>query len=319
MKHEKFTYKSLDDVKAKCKELGVTIPFADNTECLSAPIRIGNREIPNRLGIAPMEGADSTPDGKPSEYTEKRYTREAAGGAGIIWYEAISIVEEGRSSRTQLLLTRETLDSFKRLNEKVKEAGLKANGFEPFLVMQSNHSGRYSNPDNRPAPLIAQRNAWLETFRAADDSCIVSDDYLKHIEEKTGESALLAREAGYKVEQDDVEKNLFIPSSYFSGSVENFWEKLPMLDAEFEERRKKLEADGKHWRFVAKLENGHASVGLQEVGADHPFYTLEGSNNIILLTTERYREYPMMIQGYGAGASVTAAGVFADIMSIANV
>ena len=197
MKHEKFTYKSLDDVKAKCKELGVTIPFADNTECLSAPIRIGNREIPNRLGIAPMEGADSTPDGKPSEYTEKRYTREAAGGAGIIWYEAISIVEEGRSSRTQLLLTRETLDSFKRLNEKVKEAGLKANGFEPFLVMQSNHSGRYSNPDNRPAPLIAQRNAWLETFRAADDSCIVSDDYLKHIEEKTGESALLAREAGF--------------------------------------------------------------------------------------------------------------------------
>ena len=122
MKHEKFTYKSLDDVKAKCKELGVTIPFADNTECLSAPIRIGNREIPNRLGIAPMEGADSTPDGKPSDYTEKRYTREAAGGAGIIWYEAISIVEEGRSSRTQLLLTRETLDSFKRLNEKVKEA-----------------------------------------------------------------------------------------------------------------------------------------------------------------------------------------------------
>ena len=197
MKHEKFTYKSLEDVKAKCKELGVTIPFADNTECLSAPIRIGNREIPNRLGIAPMEGADSTPDGKPSEYTEKRYTREAAGGAGIIWYEAISIVEEGRSSRTQLLLTRETLDSFKRLNEKVKEAGLKANGFEPFLIMQSNHSGRYSNPDNRPAPLIAQRNAWLETFRAADDSCIVSDDYLKHIEEKTGKSALLAREAGF--------------------------------------------------------------------------------------------------------------------------
>ena len=70
---------------------------------------------------------------------------------------------------------------------------------------------------------------------------------------------------------------------------------------------------------LAKLENGKASVGLQEVGVNHPFYGLEGSNNIILLTTERYKEYPMMIQGYGAGAGVTAAGVFADIMSIANV
>ena len=94
---------------------------------------------------------------------------------------------------------------------------------------------------------------------------------------------------------------------------------VPSLDADFEARRKVLEAENKHWRFVAKLENGKASVGLQEVGVNHPFYGLEGSNNIILLTTERYKEYPMMIQGYGAGAGVTAAGVFADIMSIANV
>ena len=93
----------------------------------------------------------------------------------------------------------------------------------------------------------------------------------------------------------------------------------PTLDADFEARRQVLEAEKKHWRFVARLEDGKASVGLQEVGIGHPFYGLEGSNNIILLTTERYREYPMMIQGYGAGASVTAAGVFADIMSIANV
>lgn len=70
---------------------------------------------------------------------------------------------------------------------------------------------------------------------------------------------------------------------------------------------------------MAKYENGKASVELCEVGQNHPFYSLEGSNNIILLTTERYNEYPMLIQGYGAGASVTAAGVFADIMSIANV
>ena len=130
---------------------------------------------------------------------------------------------------------------------------------------------------------------------------------------------ILAREAGYPIEQDDVEKNLFIPQELFDGSLADFWDKVPSLDADFEERRKRLVAEGKRWRFVARLDEGKASVSLQEVNQWHPFYNLEGSNNIILLTTERYKEYPMMIQGYGAGASVTAAGVFADIMSIANI
>jgi aspartokinase/homoserine dehydrogenase 1 len=130
---------------------------------------------------------------------------------------------------------------------------------------------------------------------------------------------ILAREAGYRLETSDVEKHLFMPDEYFKGTLEEFWQKVTALDANFEARRKVLESENKHWRFVAKLEDGKASVGLQEVGTDSPFYGLEGSNNVILLTTARYREYPMMIQGYGAGASVTAAGVFADIMGIANV
>jgi aspartokinase/homoserine dehydrogenase 1 len=112
---------------------------------------------------------------------------------------------------------------------------------------------------------------------------------------------------------------LFVPDSYFQGSLDDFWKNIGQLDSDFEARRQVLESESKHWRFVAKLDNGKASVGLQEVDASHPFYNLEGSNNIILLTTERYNKYPMMIQGYGAGADVTAAGVFADIMSIANV
>lgn len=130
---------------------------------------------------------------------------------------------------------------------------------------------------------------------------------------------ILTREAGYKVEQNDVEKHLFVPNEYFEGSVDDFWEKLPALDADFEKRRAVLEKENKRWRFVAKMEGGRTSVSLQEVGSTHPFYNLEGSNNIVLLTTERYKEYPMQIQGYGAGASVTAAGVFANIMSIANI
>ena len=137
---------------------------------------------------------------------------------------------------------------------------------------------------------------------------------------------ILTREAGYKVEQDDVEKHLFVPDSYFEGSIDDFWAKLPELDADFEARRKVLESENKRWRFVATMEADEkdpssfkTSVALKEVPYGHPFYGLEGSNNIVLLTTERYKEYPMLIQGYGAGAAVTAAGVFANIMSIANI
>jgi len=137
---------------------------------------------------------------------------------------------------------------------------------------------------------------------------------------------ILTREAGYKVEQADVEKHLFVPDDYFEGTLDDFWKRLPELDADFEARRKVLEAEGKRWRFVATMEANEenpsdfkTSVALKEVPSDHPFYPLEGSNNIVLLTTERYKEYPMLIQGYGAGAAVTAAGVFANIMSIANI
>ncbi len=130
---------------------------------------------------------------------------------------------------------------------------------------------------------------------------------------------ILAREAGYTVEQEDVEKHLFMPDTFFQGTLDEFWKQLPTLDDDFETRRKVLESQGKRWRFVAKMDGGRCSVSLEAVDQRHPFYGLEGSNNIVLLTTERYREYPMLIQGYGAGASVTAAGVFANIMSIANI
>ena len=130
---------------------------------------------------------------------------------------------------------------------------------------------------------------------------------------------ILTREAGYRVEQDDVEKHLFMPDSFFDGSLDDFWSNLPSLDADFEKRRQELDKEHKRWRFVAKMEGGRTSVSLEAVSQHHPFYGLEGSNNIVLLTTERYREYPMLIQGYGAGAGVTAAGVFANIMSIANI
>lgn len=130
---------------------------------------------------------------------------------------------------------------------------------------------------------------------------------------------ILAREAGYRVEQEDVEKNLFIPENLFEGTPEEFMDNLTLLDRDFEKERAVAEKNNLHFRFVASLDNGKLSVGLRLVDSEHPFYSLAGSNNVILLTTERYMEFPMVIKGYGAGAEVTAAGVFADIISIANI
>jgi aspartokinase/homoserine dehydrogenase 1 len=134
---------------------------------------------------------------------------------------------------------------------------------------------------------------------------------------------ILTREAGYEVEQSDVEKHLFVPDDFFTGSLEDFWRRLPELDAQFEEKRKELEARHCRQRFVAAMEvidgKVKCSVSLREVPLNHSFYELEGSNNIVTLTTTRYKEYPLLIQGFGAGASVTAAGVFANILSIANI
>jgi len=130
---------------------------------------------------------------------------------------------------------------------------------------------------------------------------------------------ILARESGYPVEKEDVKIQTFLPAECFEGTPDDFWKKVEALDAGFEAQRKELAAQNKKWRFIATLDNGKMSISLQSVDIKHPAYELEGSNNIIILTTARYFELPMLIQGYGAGAEVTAAGVFADVLRIANV
>jgi aspartokinase/homoserine dehydrogenase 1 len=130
---------------------------------------------------------------------------------------------------------------------------------------------------------------------------------------------ILARESGYPIEKEAVINTPFIPKKYFESSIEDFWSHLPEMDDVFEKERIILEKDKRKWRFVAVMDQGKASVSLQTVGPGHPFYDLEGSNNIVLLTSERYNEYPMLIKGYGAGAAVTAAGVFADLIKVSNI
>jgi len=130
---------------------------------------------------------------------------------------------------------------------------------------------------------------------------------------------ILSRESGYKIEEKQVKVSPILPAECFDGSIEEFWQTVSKYDDEFEQKRLALEKNNQKWRFVARLKDGKASVSLAEVGTDHPLYYLEGSNNIIMITTERYKEHPMIIKGYGAGAEVTAAGMFADVIRIANI
>lgn len=131
---------------------------------------------------------------------------------------------------------------------------------------------------------------------------------------------ILARESGYVMEKEHVEVEPFVPQKYLDlPSVTDFMANVRELNAQFEQNRQQLAAQGKKLRYAAQLENGKAKVGLIEVDKDHPFYDLEGSNNILLIWSEHYFEHPMQIKGYGAGADVTAAGVFADIIKVANI
>lgn len=198
MKHERFHYKTLKDIQEQSEKLNLHLPLRHDVSNLADGLEIeGIGKWQNRLGIAPMEGADSLPDGSPSELTLRRYVNEAIGGSSVLWFEAISIVPEARSSAHQLMLTQENVDAFKTMNEKIKQEGLKANGFEPYLIMQANHSGRYSNPGGKPAPLIAYRHPAYEAIRPVDDTCIVSDDYLKNLEVAFEKASKLAKDAGF--------------------------------------------------------------------------------------------------------------------------
>ena len=130
---------------------------------------------------------------------------------------------------------------------------------------------------------------------------------------------ILARESGYRLEEDEIEVEPFLPQELFDGSLDEFWKEVQKMDSVFESRRQKVVEKGLKWRYLASLEYGKGKMGLAEVDSSHPAYPLEASNNIILITTERYKELPLIVKGYGAGADVTAAGVFADVIRVANV
>ena len=128
---------------------------------------------------------------------------------------------------------------------------------------------------------------------------------------------ILARESGYKIEIDDIENNAFLPDDVLNtASNDAFFNALESHKAHFDSLLETAEKNGARLKYIAELENGKARVGLQEVQPDHDFYNLEGSDNIILFYTNRYAQQPLIVKGAGAGAAVTAAGIFGDIIRI---
>ncbi|RZT02497.1 oxidoreductase [Cuneatibacter caecimuris] len=195
MQFEKFHYDSLKSIQDKAAELGVTIPLSEDMKILAEPMTFGSHSAPNRLAIQPMEGCDSTPEGAPDVMTKRRYRRFAQSGAGLIWYEATAVVREGRANPLQSMLTEQNVDEFKALITETRDFYAKEHGYQPVIILQATHSGRYSKPD-APAPMIACHNPVLEKT-PLPDSCIVTDDYLKGLAEAYGRTARLAKEAGF--------------------------------------------------------------------------------------------------------------------------
>lgn len=190
-------YTSFNEFHQQNAELNTNLPFAEDTAVLSSPLQIGGKVIPNRLACQAMEGCDGMADGSPDVLTKRRYERFATGGAGLIWFEATAVVEEGRANPRQLYITENNLDNFKKQVEDIKETALKENGYEPVVIMQATHSGRYSKPNGTPAPLIAYNNPIFEKDNPIASDRIVTDEYLDRVKDALVHGALLAQKAGF--------------------------------------------------------------------------------------------------------------------------
>lgn len=190
-------YTTLQEFEKQNAELGTSLPFAKDMAVLAAPLAVGSKTIPNRLACQAMEGCDGTADGSPDVLTKRRYERFAKGGAGLIWFEATAVMEEGRANPRQLYITENNLDNFKRQVETIKETALRENGYAPVVIMQATHSGRYSKPNGAPAPLIAYNNPIFEKDAPISPDRIVTDDYLDRVGDALVNGAVLAEKAGF--------------------------------------------------------------------------------------------------------------------------
>ena len=159
---------------------------------ITRSIRIGTKEIANRVVLQPMEGCDCNLDGSPGELTREKYMKAARSGAGVVWFEATAVCPEGRTNPRQMMLTEANLDEYKALLSDMREVARRECGIEPVFIVQLTHSGRQSI-----VPLIAYRNPIYEEKKPLTDDNIVTDEYLDTIPGLYARSAKLAVEAGF--------------------------------------------------------------------------------------------------------------------------
>lgn len=199
--HEKFSFKTLDELTAKANELHTGISFTTDLSPLAGAVKVGGRTAPNAMAVLPMEGCDSELDGSPSELVERRYTRFASGGAGLLWWEACAVVNEGRANERQMMLTTENVGQFAALLKKADKAAADCNGADhkPLNILQLTHSGRYSRPaGHKAAPIVPQHDPLLDPrVGLSPDAGVVTDAYLDDLIGCYVRSAKLAREAGF--------------------------------------------------------------------------------------------------------------------------
>lgn len=195
-----FNYKDITELEIDIERLGLDIRVSKNLNSYNKRINIGDFEIPNSLCSLPMEGGDSDEKGSPTELTNRKYENIAKGGSGLIWLEAVSISKDGRSNDKQLLLTEENWMDFKELNDLIKSTAIKEFGENnvPITIIQLNHSGRYCKVDGKSNPIIATHKKILDDrLGISEDYPIVTDDYLKNLENQFVNAARLAKKAGF--------------------------------------------------------------------------------------------------------------------------
>ena len=197
--HERFRMKTLDEFAEKITALGLDIPLHDSIEILGTPLRFGALRVPNRMAVQPMEGCDCDHDGRPSELTYRKYERFAAGGAGMLWFEACAVAPEGRANPGQLWLNPTSFAAIAEMVERIHAAARASMGadFRPILVLQLTHSGRYSKPEGVPAPLITHHSVIDGKSAVTPDTPLLTDDYLDALQEAYVTTARLARDAGF--------------------------------------------------------------------------------------------------------------------------
>ena len=164
---------------------------------ISDSTEIYGREVKNRVIFQPMEGCDGTPSGGIDTLTRRRYLRFVEGAPGIIWFEASAVCNEGRANPRQLYLNENTVESFKNLVREMKEKSMALHGFEPVIIVQLTHSGRYSKPHGTPEPIVAYRNEVWEKGKENQPFVVADDEYLSTIPDMYAKAAALALEAGF--------------------------------------------------------------------------------------------------------------------------